>query len=40
MPAATARSMVSVRKSPFSDEIAMPSTPCVMKDSRISFWRS
>ena len=37
MPASTARLIVSVRKSPFSAEIAMPSTRCVMNDSRISF---
>ena len=37
MPASIARLIVSVRKSPFSAEIAMPSTRCVMYDSRISF---
>ena len=40
MPASTARLMVSVRKSPLRQEMAMPSTRCVMNDSRISFWRS
>ena len=40
MPASTARLIVSVRKSPFSVEIAMPSTRWVMNDSRISFCRS
>jgi hypothetical protein len=40
MPASTARLIVSVKKSPLSVEIAMPSTRCVMNDSRISFWRS
>ena len=40
MPAATALSMVSVRKSPLVHEIAIPSTPWVMNDSSISFWRS
>ena len=37
MPASMARLIVSVRKSPLSAEIAMPSTRCVMYDSRISF---
>ena len=37
MPASIALLIVSVRKSPLSDEMAMPSTRCVMKDSRISF---
>ena len=40
MPASIARLIVSVRKSPLSVEIAMPSTRCVMNDSRISFCRS
>jgi hypothetical protein len=29
--------IVSVRKSPFRVEIAIPSTRCVIADSRISF---
>jgi hypothetical protein len=37
MPASMALLIVSVRKSPFSDEMAMPSTRWVIADSRISF---